>query len=38
MGEDQTHTIKFFTQVDFTDVPIGQEAFQYHRIQVRDKS
>ncbi|MDR1156981.1 MAG: hypothetical protein LBK75_01535 [Oscillospiraceae bacterium] len=38
MGETQTHTIKWFTNVDYSNVPIGQEVNQYYRFEVYEKS
>jgi len=38
MGESQTHTIKWWTYISYSDVPVGQEATQRYRFEVYDKS
>lgn len=38
MGENSTHTIKWSTSVDYSDVKKGQEALQYYRITVTGKN
>ena len=38
MGENQTHTIKWRTHVDYSNVPKGQEVKQYYRLTVYAKS
>lgn len=38
MGEDNTHTIRWRTSIDYSDVPVGQEAYQYFRLTVYDKT
>lgn len=38
MGEDQTHTIRWRTNVDYSDIVKGQEANQYYRLTVYAKS
>jgi hypothetical protein len=38
LGETQTHTIKWWTYVSYSNVLVGQEATQRYRFQVYDKS
>ncbi|MBR5367799.1 MAG: hypothetical protein IK138_00815 [Lachnospiraceae bacterium] len=38
MGERQTHTIKWRTHIDYSNVPVGQEATQYYRFEITEKS
>ena len=38
MGETQSHTIRWFTNVDYANVPVGQNATQYYRLEVYAKN
>lgn len=38
MGRTQTHTIKWRTNVDYSNIVVGQEATQYYRLTVTEKS
>ena len=38
MGEENTHTIRWRTSIDYSNVPVGQEAYQYFRLTVYDKT
>lgn len=38
MGETQSHTIRWFTNVDYANVPVGQNAAQYYRLEVYAKN
>ncbi|EPR07736.1 hypothetical protein [Ruminiclostridium papyrosolvens] len=38
MGENETHTIKWLTNVDYSNVPVGQETYEYYTLKVTDKT
>ena len=38
MRQTVTDTIKFLTQVDYSDLPVGQEVKEYFRLQITGKS